>query len=88
MTLIEMVEKAEEYATSQTSDNYDWQLIRDERMASLIRTDEREKVIDIVMHALFTASMSQEDFDGEKGVSIKALAFQICSEIRARKDEQ
>ena len=45
---------------------------------------ERTAIYDIVMIAPFKCGMSDDDFEGDKGDSVKAMAFQIGSEIRAR----
>ena len=37
-----MAREADHYATSQTSDPYDWKEIRDERFAALVAAAERE----------------------------------------------
>lgn len=83
-TVIEMAREAGIITNSPYLMPHDHVLKGIERFAELVRAEEREAIIDIVMHAPFTASMSKEDFNGEKGVSVKAMAFQICSEIRER----
>ena len=45
---------------------------------------ERKAIYDIVMIAPFKCGMSDDEFEGDKGDSVKAMAFQIGSQIRAR----
>jgi len=47
MNIIELAKQANRYASNQTNDSHDWQSIRDERFAALVRAAALEEAADI-----------------------------------------
>ena len=47
MNIIELAKQANRYASNQTNDSHDWQSIRDERFATLVRAEVLEEAADI-----------------------------------------
>jgi hypothetical protein len=43
MNIIELAKQANRYASNQTNDSHDWQVIRDERFAALVRAAALEE---------------------------------------------
>jgi hypothetical protein len=47
MNIIELAKQANRYASHQTNDSQDWQLIRDEHLAQLVRQQVLEEVVEV-----------------------------------------
>lgn len=49
--ILRMAREADRWATNQTSDTYEWKVLRDERFAALVATAEREECAKVAERA-------------------------------------
>lgn len=73
--IIKLAREAERWATNQTSDTYEWSVLRDERFAALIRNEALEEAARVCIETGSTKGSCDAAFD---------IADACAAAIRAR----
>lgn len=76
--IIKLASEADRWATNQTSDTYEWKVLRDERFATLVATFEREECAKVCEYRAMAL-----DYNGNQYVRDHA-ALDCARSIRAR----
>lgn len=58
--ILRMAREADRWATNQTSDTYEWSVLRDERFAALVAAAEREECAKVCEYRIERATLRDE----------------------------